>query len=246
VAKRNPPWERDEVILALDLFLRLGKRMPDPGEPEVVSLSALLNSLPLHTAHADERFRNPNAVALKLANLRALDQPGHGMGRGGHMDRIVWEEFNGREADVQAVAELIRQGLKQPWAQPTSEMDPDGEAEEFAEGRLMWRKHRAYERNPSLSRKKKARALKLHGRLCCEVCGFDFEQVYGPTGAGYVECHHTVPVHQLGDTGTTRLSDLVLVCANCHRMLHRRRPWLTIENLRDVLQTATTEAPATS
>jgi 5-methylcytosine-specific restriction protein A len=29
---------------------------------------------------------------------------------------------------------------------------------------------------------------------------------------------------------------LELVCSNCHRMIHRRRPWLTIEQLRSILK----------
>ena len=45
------------------------------------------------------------------------------------------------------------------------------------------------------------------------------------------ECHHTVPVSEYGSGARTQLRDLALVCANCHRMLHRRRPWLTIDEL---------------
>jgi 5-methylcytosine-specific restriction protein A len=30
----------------------------------------------------------------------------------------------------------------------------------------------------------------------------------------------------------TRLSDLHLLCANCHRMVHAKRPWLTLDELK--------------
>ncbi len=29
----------------------------------------------------------------------------------------------------------------------------------------------------------------------------------------------------------TRLDDLILICANCHRMIHRRNPWVTPDQL---------------
>jgi serine/threonine protein kinase len=70
------------------------------------------------------------------------------------------------------------------------------------------------------------------GRLACEACGFDFAQVYGKLGEGFIECHHTKPVSKLRKGDKTKLSDLALVCANCHRMLHRGGETLTLGMLR--------------
>jgi predicted HNH restriction endonuclease len=73
--------------------------------------------------------------------------------------------------------------------------------------------------------------------LRCACCGFDFEAMYGEVGQGYIEAHHIVPVSELpARGGQTRIEDLVLVCANCHRMLHRRRPWLGLTELRKLLR----------
>ncbi len=60
------------------------------------------------------------------------------------------------------------------------------------------------------------------GTLKCEVagCGFDFEQTYGRLGAGFVEVHHRRGLARSGPT-KTKLADLAIVCANCHRMIHR-------------------------
>ena len=69
---RNPPWSRDELILALNLYLQAGKL--NPNDSRVIELSTLLNRLPIHTIKPDEeKFRNPNSIVLKLANFRALD-----------------------------------------------------------------------------------------------------------------------------------------------------------------------------
>ncbi len=102
----------------------------------------------------------------------------------------------------------------------------------FPEGRLLERRHLARERNRALIAK--AKALRK-GRLRCEVCAFDFKKVYGRHGDGYIEAHHTKPVSELTETSTTRVEDIALVCANCHRMLHRRRPWLELRDLKQLL-----------
>ncbi|MBD4677824.1 HNH endonuclease, partial [Xanthomonas citri pv. citri] len=56
----------------------------------------------------------------------------------------------------------------------------------------------------------------------------------GEHGAGYIEVHHRVPLHVSG-TVMTSLEDLALLCSNCHRMIHRRRPWLTVEQLNELV-----------
>lgn len=54
--ERNPTWTTDELILALDLYLRAG--LLDDSDPQVVELSRVLNGLPIHTVRPDlERFR---------------------------------------------------------------------------------------------------------------------------------------------------------------------------------------------
>jgi predicted HNH restriction endonuclease len=58
--------------------------------------------------------------------------------------------------------------------------------------------------------------------------------VYGVLGEGFAECHHRVPLAELQEGHPVRLSDLAIVCANCHRMLHRR-PLHTVEELREIV-----------
>jgi hypothetical protein len=58
------------------------------------------------------------------------------------------------------------------------------------------------------------------------------ELTFGSRGRAVIECHHTKPLHTLV---ATRLDDLALVCANCHRLIHGGQPWLTLENLRQSL-----------
>ena len=66
------------------------------------------------------------------------------------------------------------------------------------------------------------------------ICGFDFASTYGVLGERFIEVHHIVPLAQAG-ASKTKLTDLVLVCSNCHRMLHRTKPWISASQLRDRL-----------
>ena len=101
------------------------------------------------------------------------------------------------------------------------------------EGQL--RTHQTYERNPQNRERKLAAFRHAHGgRIFCECCGFDFEQTYGARGAGFIEVHHKIPVSSLRSGRTGKLSDLCLLCANCHRMVHREQPWLTLAQLKAV------------
>lgn len=105
----------------------------------------------------------------------------------------------------------------------------------FPEGIAYERLHTARERNRALVLLAKQRAITRDGRLACQVCDFDFAQTYGEVGRNFIEAHHTVPLSQLDGERNTRVEDLALVCSNCHRMLHRRRPWLGMTELKNVL-----------
>lgn len=225
---RNPAWAVDELILALDLYLDSG--LLDDADPKVVELSEILNRLPIHTQRPDEeRFRNPNGVSLKLANFAALDPsyPGTGMSRGGRRDAEVWDRYHNHPGKLRALAAALRAGISADEAFPSIPEDDEGDV---PEGRLLYRRHRARERSSTLANRKKARA-KAAGQLRCEACGFDFEATYGPLGRDYIECHHTRPLFASGPV-QTRLADLALLCANCHRMAHRGYPWPTVDQLR--------------
>lgn len=109
---------------------------------------------------------------------------------------------------------------------------PEDDESAFPEGVAAYRLHRTYERDDDFSKRVKQTRLKAQGKLACEACLFDFARKYGVTGLGYIEAHHKVPVHKLGGKSNTRAEDLALVCSNCHRMLHRSNPQVTIEELR--------------
>jgi len=110
--------------------------------------------------------------------------------------------------------------------------------EDFPEGKIVERKHKARERNSKVTQIAKSDFKTKHGRLCCEICDFDFQEHYGELGKDFIEAHHTIPVSEMTDGDTTRPEDIALLCSNCHRMVHKRRPWLSIKELRKIKKTA--------
>jgi hypothetical protein len=110
----------------------------------------------------------------------------------------------------------------------------------FPEGREHERRHVLRERNPKVARHAKERFKLQHGCLHCQVCKFDFSKVYGALGDDVIEAHHVVPISELEEGAQTRVEDIVLVCANCHRMLHRKRPWISYSQLQLILNESST------
>lgn len=99
------------------------------------------------------------------------------------------------------------------------------------EGKAKIIKHISYER----SLKNKAEAIKIHGTTC-SVCGFNFNKFYGEKlAADYIEIHHINPLYEF-EGPINPETDLIPVCPNCHRMLHKHRnKTLTIEELRKII-----------
>ncbi len=93
----------------------------------------------------------------------------------------------------------------------------------FFEGRQRRQFVSHRNREAALRRAKIKEAISA-GRLTCEVpnCGFDFEERYGEIGQGYAQVHHKTPLRSAPPEGRkVNLSDLAIVCANCHAMIHR-------------------------
>ena len=242
---KNPPWTRDELILALDLYQKLPS--PDQTHPDVVALSKLLNQFWAARGGGDEKLRNANGVSMKLANFQRLDpviaESGRkGLERGGKLEAEIWSEFSGERDRLAATARAIREAINAaPPSAATLDYEDDGV--EAVEGALLTRLHRIRERDRKIVARKKAQAADAHGRIRCEACAFDFADAYGPRGTGFIEVHHLRALSTLMAGETTRLSELAVLCANCHRMVHARRPWLSLDELRALLTLDRAAAP---
>lgn len=235
---RNPKWNREELILALELYFDLKPSEIDSKNEKVIALSKVLNKFPSYSNKNDaSTFRNPNGVAMKLSNFKRFDPniPGKGLERGGKLEAEIWQEFYEKKEDLTAIANVIKEVIENDSIDILELVDIKSEEEiEFPEGRLLYKNHKFRERNQKVVVEKKRRAL-MDGELKCEVCNFDFYKIYGELGKGYIECHHTVPISHYKANDKTTLDNLALVCSNCHRILHRKRPWMSIDDLKKIL-----------
>lgn len=241
---RSPDWTRDELLLACAAVRRNEWREIKKYDKRALELSELLQRMPIHPQETrGPDFRNPNSVQRKTADL-ATARPGYdgAMTRGGRLTQQVAKEFVERPDEMLSAADRIRSALTSTdpaLLQAIETPDSDEEEEHTAiEGRVLERLHRFRERDRRLRQAKIDSVLRTGGALACQVCGFDFARRFGTHGNGYIEVHHVVPLHETG-TSETRLADLALLCANCHRMSHRRLrrsgTWPSPEELQDLI-----------
>ncbi|MGO7919418.1 HNH endonuclease [Rhizobium ruizarguesonis] len=238
----NPNWTRDETLLALDLYMTSDGVVPSPKAFEVKELSDLLRSLPYHEEAAKQStFRNPDGVGFKLMNIRQV-ATGKGLGNVSNMDRQVWAEFGHRPDEVHRIATAIKAGI----VIAGSEQLPDVE-QELPEGRLLTALHLRRERNP------KVRKLLLDDRrkheLRCEICDLSRPDLEISMQEAMFEAHHLVPLAEAGER-STRLTDLALLCACCHRLIHRamviRSAWISIADTRKIVATPESKGSSNS
>ena len=83
--------------------------------------------------------------------------------------------------------------------------------------------------------------LPLFIKLTSDIGGFLFTidflliifvKIYGEIGDNFIEAHHIKPISNMEDGEKTKIEDIVMLCSNCHSMMHRKKPWLTIEQLK--------------
>jgi predicted HNH restriction endonuclease len=144
----------------------------------------------------------------------------------------VWGRLN--DNDIEKLKSLGSSYSKNPSAFQNKQLTkPEVLAEEvinpekYQEGTTKLIPVNVYERNPKARKK----CLEHYG-YNCSVCDFDFGETFGKLGDGFIHVHHLKPLSEIGQEYTLDpIKDLRPVCPNCHSMLHRQTPILSIEEL---------------
>lgn len=95
--RRN--WQREELLLALNLYCRLPFGQYHNRNPEIIKLAGFIG-------------RTPGAVAMKLSNFASFD-PYHqsrgikGLQNAGQADRDIWNEFSANWHELAVESEII-------------------------------------------------------------------------------------------------------------------------------------------
>lgn len=229
----NPDWNRDETLMALDLLYRHGTPI-HKGHVDVEELSNLLRAALIHPLEGRRpSFRNADGVALKLQNLFSAIDPSRGLSSS-NLDRALVAEFPESRADeVASLALLIRAAIS---AGESAEALPEDEV--FVEGHLLTSRHRSRDRRL----RKKLLGRTADNDLVCSICEFEAPQLERGLRESFFEAHHIRPLSDIAGLASTRVTDLSLLCAGCHRFIHRlislTRRWVSIAEARDYIRVA--------
>tara|TARA_X000000950_G_scaffold37918_1_gene40476 strand:+ start:623 stop:1327 length:705 start_codon:yes stop_codon:yes gene_type:complete len=232
--KKTKLWEREEMILVLDFYINNRTKIPGRNSEEFKNLQTNIHKIQKIFGHTDEYLRTLASVSLRIDNYRSVD-PSYkkkGMQGGGIKCKPVWDEFSNNWDQLHKLSEQIKN-----FSLEDLSINDDLVFDDIAiakEGKLVTYKHLKRERNAKIVREKKKIFKRMNGRLFCEACKFDFKDKYGKRGEDFIECHHINPI-SLGEKKTS-LSDLVLLCSNCHRMIHKKQPWLEIYELIEIIK----------
>ena len=242
-ATRNQRWTRDELILALEQYFKTPPWTISRKHPAIVALSEELNQLAAYKDAPDKaRYRNANGVYMKLMNLQFLDpaRGGKGLDGGGKLvEPEIWAEYATDHEKLRQAAQTIRQAISTQSSTPEL-FAPESEVGtefEFAEGKVVTAVHQRRERNPQL---RKALLASRHATdsMRCDLCGWRPPTIDGYEDAA-LEGHHVLPLAMAVLPQRTRVQDMALLCANCHRLTHRaiskQKRWLTLSDLQFVL-----------
>jgi len=132
----------------------------------------------------------------------------------------VWST---QSSGVEVRAEAVKP-LELAWAAHLQTLSPEVADEVGAlEGEARERMITHRQREVWLRRKKLEVTKRKFGHLRCQTpgCGFDFAQKYGALGEDFAIVHHLKSLASREEPSKTKLSDLAVVCANCHAMIHR-------------------------
>lgn len=112
--------------------------------------------------------------------------------------------------------------------------NPLRRAQGFDENVLIGEGQKGIAQRAVVERSKKLRDIAIEhfavaGRISCRACEFNYNDFYGAKAAkGYIEIHHVKPIRKFEDEDLVKsveaaLGNLMPVCANCHRVIHRER-----------------------
>jgi hypothetical protein len=201
-------------ILHSNFHINLQDRLKAISE-DLESISAIRDHHPeladAIEVHGSEIRNAVNTVAIKIAVDRLLE-----------LQATIFGKTNAGSAVK----------LEQVAALPESELESEITG---IEGRLLTRLHSYKERDRTFAAQAKKYYKSKNGILTCEACGLNPVGLYGRDGERCIEAHHRVPIEQLQPDSITRVDDLAMVCASCHRIIHSRKPCLTIAEVQALL-----------
>jgi hypothetical protein len=133
-------------------------------------------------------------------------------GGNGHLRRLT-NDVNSEI--IEQVHEMFRNALSEQEVYINDQVDEELEItnNEYQEGANRLTTHRTFERNRTIITQ-----VKNDLPWTCDICEMRFDDRYD---VDYIEAHHKIPLSQAG-VRMTGVGDIALLCANCHRAVHKK------------------------
>lgn len=243
----NLPYQEQSYIITSDFpTLEPARRVREYNSYDVSIRDKVVFEYLFHSK--SHRWIDENIIMLNPSESRGYQAMGilHHIGlkdkhKGlfeGRELRDIISELKSNSSDLHILVESLERYVNQDsmlGRKLISDIEAELSEEDsyYKEGAAKYYYGKRYERNPE----NRKRAIAIHG-LSCKVCNFNFEEVYGERGVDFIEVHH---INQLSTLKQETLinpeKDLVPLCSNCHRMIHRKKDEiLTIEELKKIVQ----------
>ena len=150
----------------------------------------------------------------------------------------IWKDFKKFNSVAQNVPEMYMDAINKLCEEREKAHIPIlGSNESFVINKAEGNRIEIYTTRYERVLKYRETAIKIHGTKC-QICGFDFKNKYGYIGENYIEVHHKKPLFSLDEKLIPNPeTDLVTICSNCHRMIHRKKnDIITPEKLKKIIQ----------
>ncbi|MFQ9451065.1 MAG: HNH endonuclease [Coprococcus sp.] len=150
----------------------------------------------------------------------------------------IWKDFKKFNSVAQNVPEMYMDAINKLCEEREKAHIPIlGSNESFVINKAEGNRIEFYTTRYERVLKYRETAIKIHGTKC-QICGFDFKNKYGYIGENYIEVHHKKPLFSLDEKLIPNPeTDLVTICSNCHRMIHRKKnDIITPEKLKKIIQ----------
>lgn len=149
----------------------------------------------------------------------------------------IWKDFKKFNSVAQNVPEMYMDAINKLCEEREKAHIPIlGSNESFVINKAEGNRIEFYTTRYERFLKYREAAIKIYGAKC-QICGFDFKKKYGYIGENFIEVHHKRPLFSLDEELIPNpKTDLITVCFNCHRMIHRKKnDIITPEKLKKII-----------
>ena len=70
----------------------------------------------------------------------------------------------------------------------------------------------------------------------CQACNINLKDKYGNVARDHIEVHHLKPISTSGRIKPDPIEDFIPLCPNCHSIVHKRVPPLTLGEIKKILE----------